>query len=120
MILIDTSVWIEHFRRGLPALADALVGRVVLLHPDVIGELATGNLKDRQQTLADLRRQPQATIGTFDECLQFIELHRLSGLGIGWTDVRILVSASLSHAPVWTLDKRLARPAAQLGLLHRP
>jgi len=115
-----TSVWIEHFRRGVPMLADALTQRLVLLHPTVIGELATGNLKTRAQTLADLRRQPVAETGTFEECLRFIEIHQLFGIGVGWSDVQILVSAGLSRAPLWTVDKRLAGAADRLGFLYNP
>ena len=120
MVLVDTSVWIAHFRSGVPALAEALERRLVLLHPVVIGELATGNLCNRGQTLADLRRLPAAEIGSFAECMVFIETRRLFGCGIGWSDIQLLVSASLSHAPLWSVDKRLAGAAHQLGLLHTP
>jgi predicted nucleic acid-binding protein len=118
MVLVDTSVWIAHFRNGLPALADALVHQFVLLHPVVIGELATGNLRHRGQTLAYLRQLPQVEIGTFNECLQFLETHQLFGRGIGWNDLHLLVSATLSHAPLWTLDKRLADAATEMGLCY--
>jgi predicted nucleic acid-binding protein len=86
----------------------------------VIGELATGNLKDREATLADLRRQPRAETGTFEECLHFIERQQLHGLGIGWSDIQLRASARLTHVPLWILDKRLAQTAAQLGILYKP
>ncbi len=116
MVLVDTSVWIDHFRSGVPALAEALVNGMVLLHPVVIGELATGNLKHRDATLADLRRQPMASEGTFEECLHFIEAHRLHGLGVGWNDIQLLVSAGLSRTPLWSTDRRLADTAKRLRL----
>ncbi len=116
MVLVDTSVWIEHFRSGVPALVEALASGMVLIHPAVIGELATGNLKRRAATLADLWRQPMAVEGSLVECLHFIETHRLHGLGIGWNDVQLLVSARLSHALLWTTDRRLAATAARLHL----
>ncbi|CAN5146229.1 PIN domain-containing protein [soil metagenome] len=115
MILADTSVWVQHFRRGIPAFATALEAGSILMHPVVIGELATGNLAHRQQTLADLRRLPGTKVGTTEECLVFIETHQLHGRGIGWNDVQLLVAAKLSHDPLWTLDVRLAAAAAELG-----
>lgn len=120
MVLIDTSVWVAHFRAGSSALATLLQERLVLSHPVVIGELATGNLKNRRQTLADLRRLPLAGIASFDECLQFLELHRLFGRGIGWSDTQLLASARLSKATLWTLDKRLAAAAREFSLHHTP
>lgn len=120
MVLVDTSVWIAHFRSGLPSLAEALGRELVLAHPIVIGELATGNLQNRTQTLADLRRLPHAEIGTFEECLYFIETHKHYGLGIGWSDIQLLVSAMISRTPLWTLDKRLAESARELEILYLP
>lgn len=120
MVLVDTSVWIDYFRSGVPALADALRCDRVLLHPVVIGELATGNLKHRAATLADLRRQPLAAEGTFEECLHFIEMHHLHGRGIGWNDVQLLVSARLSSVQLWSTDRRLAETAKYLGLDFTP
>jgi len=114
MLLTDTSVWVAHFRTGLPSLLAALEQRIVLLHPIVIGELATGNLKNRSQTLADLCLLPRAQTGSFEECLQFLERHKLYARGIGWSDIQLLVSAKLSGARLWTLDKRLAAAVRQL------
>ena len=120
MLLVDTSGWIEHFHHGFPPLALALGQSQVMLHPAIIGELATGNLKDRDTTLAALRRLPLSQEGTFAECLHFLDMHQLYGKGIGWSDIQILVSASLSRVLVWTHDKRLARAAGQRGLLYIP
>lgn len=120
MVLVDTSVWVEHFRKGVPQLGETLSQRSVYLHPVIIGELVTGNLKNRKQTFADLKRQPLAIIGTFQESLQFIEIHRLYSQGIGWNDIQLLVSAGLSHSSFWTRDKRLAIAAKKLGISYLP
>lgn len=116
MILADTSVWIQHFRRGMPAFAAALSERQVSIHPIVVGELACGNLVKRAQTLADLRRLPQATVGTPDECLRLIESRSLYGRGLGWNDVQLLVAARLSGQLLWSLDTRLVAVASKMGI----
>ena len=114
MVLADTSVWIEHFRRGHAGLAGPLAEGFVLMHPFVSGELACGNLKHRSVVLSQLSSLPAAKLATHIEALQCIALHRLSGLG--WIDVHLLASALLSGCRFWTLDKRLAQAAADLGL----
>lgn len=93
---------------------------MVLTHPIVIGELATGNLKHRTTTLADLCRQPMAAEGGFEECLHFIETHRLYGMSVGWNDIQLLVSARLSSVPLWSTDRRLADAAKHLRLDFTP
>ena len=116
MILADTSVWVEHFRRGLPRFEKELHQSRILVHQVVIGELATGNLSDRKSTLALLRRLPAVTSATADECLAFLESHRLHGRGIGWNDVQLLAAARLSKVLLWTVDKRLAQASSDLGV----
>ena len=118
MIVADSSVWIDHFRTGKNRLAEALSRQEICIHPLVIGELATGSLPDRRRTLADLRMLPVAAIAGFDECLHFIEQHRLHGRGLGWTDVQLLASAGLEGIPLWTRDKVLSAAATKLGLAH--
>ena len=118
MILADTSVWIQHFRVGFPDFEKALRLGAIAMHPVVLGELATGNLARRASTLVMLRQLPQATAGTADECLTFIEAHKLYGRGIGWSDVQLLVAARLSGFPLWSLDTRLDDAAAHLGVAH--
>lgn len=115
-MLVDTSVWIEHFRRGNRLLADYLSQGLVLTHPHVSGELACGNLKSRETILADLSTLPSAKLATDWEVMRFIEAKRLWGRGLGWTDVHLLASALLSDCPLWTFDKRLRRAADDLGL----
>lgn len=117
MVLADTSVWIEHFRHGEPSLADRLSEGLVLMHPFVSGELACGNLKDRAVVLSDLHALPQAKVASNAEVLQFIEDRRLWGRGLGWIDSHLLASALLSNCRIWTLDTKLSKAAADLGLV---
>lgn len=119
MILVDTSVWIDHLRRGEAELATALEREQVLMHPYVIGELACGNLKNRDEILALLQKLPRAKVASESEVLHFIERHRLMGRGIGYLDIHLLASAALSEARLWTKDRRLAAAANDLNLAFR-
>lgn len=116
MILVDTSVWVEHLRHGLPRLATLLQDGEVLIHPWVIGELACGNLRNRSQVLELLQGLPAATVASDAEVLLLIERDRLMGRGIGYVDAHLLASAQLSHCRMWTQDRRLAAVAQQQGL----
>ena len=116
MILVDTSVWVEHLRRGSEPLAEHLREEAVLCHPFVVGEIACGSLKNRRETLHLLRTLPQAPVAREEEALAFIETHRLAGAGLGWIDVHLLASAALAHAAIWTLDRRMADVARRLRL----
>jgi predicted nucleic acid-binding protein len=117
MVLADTSVWIEHFRHREPALVDLLSEGLVLIHPFVSGELACGNLKGRAAILSDLHALPPATLASNAEVLHLIEDRRLWGRGLGWIDAHLLASALLSNCRFWTFDIRLAKAAAELGLV---
>jgi predicted nucleic acid-binding protein len=116
VILVDTTVWVEHLRRGLPSLATLLQEGEVLIHPWVIGELACGNLRNRQQVLELLQGLPMATVASDAEVLLLIERDRLMGRGIGYVDAHLLASARLSHCRLWTQDRRLAAVAHEQGL----
>lgn len=119
MILVDTSVWVEHFRSGNAALAAQLTAGRVLTHPFVIGELACGGLTRRHDTLRLLGRLPTVPAATDTEVLAFIEQHALMGRGIGLIDVHLLASTALAApARLWTHDKRLAAIATVLQLAH--
>jgi hypothetical protein len=118
MIIADTSVWIDHFRHGLPDFAQALQKGLISTHPVVLGELATGNLLNRTKTLAALNCLPRTKTGTIDECMRFIELHQLFGKGIGWNDIQILVAARLSGTVLWTRDRRLEEAAKDLNVAY--
>jgi hypothetical protein len=121
MVLVDTSVWIDHLRKGDAALTAALEGGRVLMHPFVLGELACGNLNDRAGLLALLRDLPKAPVATDAEALGFIDRHELMGRGIGYLDVHLLASAALANpARLWTRDQRLAKVADHLNLAFHP
>ena len=117
MILVDTSVWIDHLRKDEPALARALDAGLVLVHPFVVGELACGNLKGRAEFLELLRAMPQAPVATDAEALGFIDGRALMRRGIGYLDVHLLASVALAGAAtLWSRDQRLAAVARELGL----
>ena len=116
MILVDTSVWVEHLRRGLPQLATLLQEGEVLIHPWVIGELACSTLRNRSQVLELLQGLPAATVASDAEVLLLIERDRLMGRGIGYIDAHLLAAARLSHCRLWTQDRRLAAVAEEQGL----
>lgn len=115
MLVVDTSVWIDHFKRGQPGLGERAAAGEVLLHPFVLGELACGQLSARSKTLAWLGRMPAAPLARQDEVLELIDRHRLYQTGIGWVDAHLLASSLIAGAPLWTLDRRLAQAAQRLG-----
>lgn len=116
MVLVDTSVWIAHFRERQGVLEQLLTDGLVFTHPFVRGELACGNLRKRTSILSDLAALPAATRASDDEAMHLLENRNLSGRGLGWIDVHLLASALISHCRLWTLDKRLSTAASQLGL----
>ena len=117
MILVDTSIWIDHLRTGDPELTELLRESQVLGHPWVTGELALGHLSRRSEILGLLHNLPQAAVATDDEVLTLIDKRQLFGLGIGYVDAHLLSATALTPAArLWTRDKRLALVAAQHGL----
>ena len=119
MILVDTSVWIDHLRYGDPELNERLQLGQILIHPLVVGELACGRLKSRSQIKTYLLGLPSAKIATEAEALAFIETHALYGLGIGYIDVHLCAAAKLSGGVLWTRDKRLQEVAKLLDMAHQ-
>jgi predicted nucleic acid-binding protein len=117
MILVDTSVWIEHLRAGNQRLKTLLFDEQVLCHPFVVGELACGTLQKRGEILSMLKALPKAQLLEHEEVLSFIEARRLYGRGIGWVDAHLLASTLLTGCALWTLDKPLRRAAAALNVL---
>ena len=116
MILVDTSVWVDHLRHGDTSLSQFLGQAQVMCHPMVVGELACGNLKSRSVVLALLADLPSASVASEAEVLGFIQAQSLFGLGIGYVDVHLCASAKLNGVQLWTRDKRLQAVAEQLGL----
>src|SRR5689334_16521481 len=116
MILVDSSVWIDHFRSGNRTLVELIAEDRVLLHPFVIGELTLGGLPD-VWAVEDLLGMPSATLADDDEVLLFIQHHALTGGGIGYGDAHLLVSTRFTlGAALWTRDRRLLAAARRLGL----
>ncbi len=120
MILVDTSVWIDHFRNGNDALATLLRHAEVVCHRFIVGELACGNLRHRDEILFLLAALPTVTLADHDEVMTFIEHNGLMGAGIGWIDAHLLSSAMLTDTPLWTLDKPLARASRAIGIYAEP
>lgn len=116
MILVDTSVWVDHLRHSSAALADTLNHARVLIHPFVIGELACGNLQNRLELLSHLSNLPQAPVAKHSEVLHLIEHHQLMGRGVGYIDIHLLASARLAECSLWSNDKRLMAIATDLGV----
>lgn len=120
-VLVDTSVWVEHFRRSNDQLVLLLEQDQVMMHPLVVGEVACGTPPNRVQTLADmgtLRQVPQASIG---EVVDFIEREALYAMGCGIVDMMLLASTLMTPGvSFWTLDKRLAALADRMGIFYQP
>lgn len=121
MILVDSSVWIDHLRAGEPALTELLNTGRVLAHPFVVGELACGNLKNRKAVLSLLQDLPAAPVATDEEVLFFIERRALMGRGIGYVDAHLLSTVSMAQdGRLWTRDKRLSVVAESMNLAFEP
>jgi predicted nucleic acid-binding protein len=117
VILVDTSVWIDHLRKNENRLRFLLESNQVLSHPFVIGELAMGSFKQRDVLLEKLRDLPGANVAQDDEVLQFISGQSLFGLGIGYIDAHLLAAVRLSPGTLlWTRDRRLLEVATKIGL----
>ena len=116
MILVDTSIWVDHLRRGNRALAEALEAGLVVSHPFVIGELACGAIRRRAEVLSLLARLDAMPVVATAEALRLVEERRLMGRGIGWIDVHLLASSLLARVQLWSLDRRLASIARDLGV----
>lgn len=121
MVLIDTVVWIDHLQSNDEHLSMLLEKEQVLMHPMVIGELAMGNLANRQRTLEDFAKLPEISVATHEEVLFFIEHHQLMGTGIGYIDAHLL-TASVLHdtTQLWTRDRRMMAVANELDIKFVP
>lgn len=116
MILVDTSVWVDHFRRGNKRLVSLLQEEGAVCHPFVIGELACGNLRKRSEILGLLSDLPSPQEANHLEVLYFLDSNRLYGLGLSWIDAHLLASSLLTGCTVWTFDKTLREISGKLGL----
>ncbi len=118
MVLVDTSVWIDHFRSGHNQLSELLRRGIVVTHPFIIGELACGNLKNRKEIMSLLNALPKANGAINEEVLFFINKNHLFGKGLGLIDMHLLASAIISKISLWTVDARLKAVAAAFKLTY--
>jgi predicted nucleic acid-binding protein len=118
--LVDTSVWIDHWRHGNARLASTLEGGLVTAHPFVIGELACVNIPRRASTLRLLDALPKIPAARDREVMTLIEAAGLSGLGLGWVDAHLLAASRMNAMSLWTLDRALRRAAERLGIFEEP
>ena len=116
MVLVDTSIWVAHLRSGSRQLEKLLMDAEIMSHPYIIGELACGNLKNRNEIISLLQSLPMAPMIEFNEFLFFINRNNLIGEGIGFVDVQLLASAQLAGVSLWTADKKLKSSSDQLEL----
>ena len=116
MILVDTSVWVDHLRNGDVQLVELLEQAKVVMHPFVVGEIACGSLRDRLSILELLQDLPAAAVAEHNEVRGFLERHLLHGKGIGYVDVHLLASVAVTEGTrLWTRDRRLQLMAQALG-----
>lgn len=120
-VLVDTSVWVDHFRQHNDALVSLLKLDLVMMHPLIVGEVACGTPPSRNQTLADLSGLQQTQQASIYEVMDFIEHERLFGLGCGLIDLLLLSSTIITpEVELWTFDKRLSNLAERFGVMHQP
>ena len=119
MILVDTSVWVDHFRNGNRQLQDLLIDGDVVCHQFIIGELACGNINNRKEILDLLSSLPMVIQASHQEILRFIENKKLMGKGIGYIDAHLLASACLSNVYLWSFDKRLKDIAIGIKVAYK-
>jgi len=120
MVLVDTSVWVRHFREGDSNLEELLNSGDVMCHPYIIGELACGNLKNRREVLSLLQLLPTAAVAKHEEILSFIDKNQLVGKGLGYIDVHLCAAALLSGATLWSYDKKLNEANERFGIRYNP
>jgi len=118
MVLIDTSIWVEHLRHGHGEVTSLLLKGEVVSHRFVIGELACGFIRNRNEVLSLLRSLPSAVEADHDEAMGFLEENQLMGKGLGLIDIHLMASAFLSGMPLWTLDKKLRHESSRLGIAY--
>ena len=116
MVLVDTSIWVSHLRHGNEDLQKLLDDGQVVCHPFIVGELACGNLKNRDEILTYLQSLPMAILAEDEEVLKFIENNQLMGKGLGYIDVHLIASAVLTNVLLWTLDKTLDKFTEKIGI----
>jgi predicted nucleic acid-binding protein len=119
MVLVDTSVWVSHFRKAHDGLVELLTHGEVACHPFIIGELACGTFRNRTNILLLLEALPMAFPAEHAEVLAFVETHNLMGKGLGYIDVHLLAAALLNRLSLWTLDKKLEKASDALQCKYK-
>jgi predicted nucleic acid-binding protein len=120
MILVDTAIWIDHFRHGNAHLSDLLMANMVSVHPWIVGELACDNLAQRGWVLGLVRALPQLPVASEEEMMYFLDKHPLAGRGIGYFDMHLLAAATLASARFWATEEAVRNAAGELGVLYEP
>jgi predicted nucleic acid-binding protein len=117
MILVDTSIWIDHFRRSEPQLSQLLDRGDIVMHPFIVGELLLGHVPRISEMVDDLNTLPKAIVASVDEVLAFISRRKLADTSIGYVDAHLLAAAALTpETRIWTRDRRLLTAAQSLSL----
>ena len=116
MVLVDTSVWVDHFNKSDPDLIRLLKGMKVCTHVFIIGELSCGNIRNRTEILSLMNSLPQVIPAFDDEVLTLIESKHLYGIGLGYIDVHLIASALINDVKIWTRDKSLKKTAVNLNI----
>jgi predicted nucleic acid-binding protein len=116
MVLVDTSIWIDHFRNSNDQLVELLNDGEVICHPLIIGELACGHIKNRKEILSDLQALPQSSVIEHDEIMLFIDKNQIMGKGLGYIDMAILASSLVTGIPLWTFDQKLSVIAKKFNI----
>jgi predicted nucleic acid-binding protein len=118
MVLVDTSVWVIHLREGNAELEKLLNKGQIMCHRFIIGEIACGNIKNRNEILTLLQLLPLVTQAKHEEVMEFIETNKLMGRGLGYIDMHLAASARLTGIPIWTFDKKLEETSKKLGFKY--
>ena len=116
MVLVDTSLWVDHLREGNARLEAELNEGTVVCHPFIVGEIACGTIRNRKEILSLMQSLPMAETVEQNEVLQFIEHNKLAGKGLSYVDIHLLASAVLTRVPLWTLDKKLKQASVKLRI----
>ncbi|MBU4445344.1 MAG: type II toxin-antitoxin system VapC family toxin [Candidatus Marinimicrobia bacterium] len=118
MILVDTSVWIDHFHKKDNYLKKLLEDGLVYIHHFIIGELACGNLKNRDEILILLQSLPKVRVAQHDEVMYFINYHKIFSKGLGYIDVHLLTSCFLYNKLLYTKDKHLKKVGKEFDIIY--
>jgi len=119
LVLVDTSVWVDHLREGNARLEAVLNEGTVVCHPFIVGEIACGTIRNRIEILSLLQSLPMGETAEQNEVLQFIEHNQLAGKGLSYVDVHLLASAALTGVPLWTLDRKLKQASLKLRVDYK-